>query len=64
MFDLAYSKARQMIQRNRRALEKIVEELLEFEVLTGKVNVESRFHLTSWALRLVAEAAYQIIRNC
>lgn len=41
-----------MIQRNRRALEKIVEELLEFEVLTGKVNVEvinvkSRFHLTS-----------------
>lgn len=37
MYDLAYCKANQMLQKNRRALEKIVEELLEFEILTGKV---------------------------
>ncbi|CAI8603307.1 unnamed protein product [Vicia faba] len=36
MFDLAYLKAREMLQRNRRVLEKTVEELLEFEILTGK----------------------------
>ncbi|XP_027364868.1 probable inactive ATP-dependent zinc metalloprotease FTSHI 5, chloroplastic [Abrus precatorius] len=36
MFDLAYIKARQMLQKNRLVLEKIVEELLEFEILTGK----------------------------
>ncbi|KAJ1409365.1 P-loop containing nucleoside triphosphate hydrolase [Sesbania bispinosa] len=36
MFDLAYLKAREMLQKNRRVLEKIVEELLEFEILTGK----------------------------
>ncbi|KAK4799841.1 hypothetical protein SAY86_025206 [Trapa natans] len=36
MYDLAYCKANQMLQKNRRALEKIVEELLEFEILTGK----------------------------
>lgn len=38
MFDLAYLKARKMLQKNRQVLEKIVEELLEFEILTGKVN--------------------------
>ncbi|KAK7277800.1 hypothetical protein RJT34_22817 [Clitoria ternatea] len=36
IFDLAYLKAREMLQKNRRVLEKIVEELLEFEILTGK----------------------------
>ncbi|KAI5398284.1 variant 3 [Lathyrus oleraceus] len=36
IFDLAYLKAREMLQRNRRVLEKTVEELLEFEILTGK----------------------------
>ncbi|KAK7376284.1 hypothetical protein VNO78_34748 [Psophocarpus tetragonolobus] len=36
MFDLAYLKAREMLQKNRLVLEKIVEELLEFEILTGK----------------------------
>ncbi|TKY52101.1 ATP-dependent zinc metalloprotease FtsH 3 [Spatholobus suberectus] len=36
MFDLAYLKAWEMLQKNRLVLEKIVEELLEFEILTGK----------------------------
>ncbi|KAG4911184.1 hypothetical protein JHK87_057300 [Glycine soja] len=36
MFNLAYLKAREMLQKNRLVLEKIVEELLEFEILTGK----------------------------
>lgn len=38
MYDLAYLKAKEMLQKNRRVLEKIVEELLEFEILTGKVT--------------------------
>ncbi|KAI9077967.1 hypothetical protein K1719_040096 [Acacia pycnantha] len=36
MFDLAYQKAKEILQKNRSALEKIVEELLEFEILTEK----------------------------
>ncbi|XP_062084344.1 probable inactive ATP-dependent zinc metalloprotease FTSHI 5, chloroplastic [Humulus lupulus] len=36
MYDSAYYKAKEMLQRNRQVLEKIVEELLEFEILTGK----------------------------
>ncbi|KAK4851831.1 hypothetical protein QYF36_018762 [Acer negundo] len=36
MYDLAYCKAKEMLQKNRGVLEKIVEELLEFEILTGK----------------------------
>ncbi|KAL5700933.1 putative inactive ATP-dependent zinc metalloprotease FTSHI 5 [Ranunculus cassubicifolius] len=35
-YNLAYDKAKEMIERNSRALEKIVEELLEFEMLTAK----------------------------
>lgn len=38
MFELAYQKAKEILQENRPALEKIVEELLEFEILTGKVR--------------------------
>jgi len=41
MFDLAYLKARKMLLKNRPALEKIVEELLQFEILTGKVMIDS-----------------------
>lgn len=41
MFNLAYLKAREMLQKNRLVLEKIVEELLEFEILTGKVMIVS-----------------------
>ncbi|XP_065852276.1 probable inactive ATP-dependent zinc metalloprotease FTSHI 5, chloroplastic isoform X2 [Euphorbia lathyris] len=36
MYDLAYFKAKEMLQKNRQVLEKIVDELLEFEILTGK----------------------------
>lgn len=36
MYNLAYDKAKDMLQRNRLVLEKIVDELLEFEILTGK----------------------------
>lgn len=36
IYDLAYCKAKEMLQKNRQILEKIVEELLEFEILTGK----------------------------
>lgn len=36
MYDLAYCKAKELIQKNRKVLEKIVEELLEYEILTGK----------------------------
>ncbi|KAL4352919.1 hypothetical protein GQ457_06G018330 [Hibiscus cannabinus] len=39
IYDLAYEKARDMLKKNRRVLEKIVEELLEFEILTGKVKL-------------------------
>lgn len=38
MYDLAYLKAKELLQKNHRVLEKIVEELLEFEILTGKVK--------------------------
>jgi len=38
LYDLAYLKAKGMLQKNRRVLEKIVEELLEFEILSGKVK--------------------------
>lgn len=37
MYDLAYEKAKTILWSNRNVLEKIVEELLEFEILTGKV---------------------------
>lgn len=46
MYDLAYYKAKEMLQKNRRVLEKIVDELLEFEILTGKVDSEV-FRLTN-----------------
>lgn len=36
MYYLAYDKAKGILQNNYRVLEKIVEELLEFEILTGK----------------------------
>ncbi|CAH1414735.1 unnamed protein product [Lactuca virosa] len=36
MYDLAYEKAKTILWSNRNVLEKIVEELLEFEILTGK----------------------------
>ncbi|XP_052203783.1 probable inactive ATP-dependent zinc metalloprotease FTSHI 5, chloroplastic isoform X2 [Diospyros lotus] len=36
MYDLAYDKAKTMLQNNHRVLEKIVDELVEFEILTGK----------------------------
>lgn len=36
MYYLAYDKAKDMLQKNQLALEKIVDELLEFEILTGK----------------------------
>ncbi|KAK4423260.1 putative inactive ATP-dependent zinc metalloprotease FTSHI 5, chloroplastic [Sesamum alatum] len=36
IYDLAYDKARMLLQKNYLALERIVEELLEYEILTGK----------------------------
>ncbi|XP_071702217.1 probable inactive ATP-dependent zinc metalloprotease FTSHI 5, chloroplastic [Rutidosis leptorrhynchoides] len=36
MYDLAYEKAKFILWNNRTVLEKTVEELLEFEILTGK----------------------------
>ncbi|KAI3698633.1 hypothetical protein L2E82_42328 [Cichorium intybus] len=36
MYDLAYEKAKTILWSNQNVLEKIVEELLEFEILTGK----------------------------
>lgn len=36
IYDSAYMKAREMLQKNKRVLEKIVDELLEYEILTGK----------------------------
>ncbi|XP_043689057.1 probable inactive ATP-dependent zinc metalloprotease FTSHI 5, chloroplastic [Telopea speciosissima] len=36
LYNLAYDKAKELLQKNRRVLEKIVEELLEFEILTGE----------------------------
>lgn len=36
IYDLAYLRAKDMLQKNRQVLEKIVEELLDFEILTGK----------------------------
>lgn len=38
MYYLAYDRAKDMLQKNRPVLEKIVDELLEFEILTGKVS--------------------------
>ena len=53
MFNLAYLKAREMLQKNRLVLEKIVEELLEFEILTGKVMIVS-----------VWDAVFSILSTC
>uniref|UniRef100_A0A7C9FJY7 Chloroplast protein-transporting ATPase n=2 Tax=Opuntia streptacantha TaxID=393608 RepID=A0A7C9FJY7_OPUST len=36
LYNLAHDKAKYMLKKNRKVLEKIVDELLEFEVLTGK----------------------------
>ncbi|KAG8365730.1 hypothetical protein BUALT_Bualt17G0002300 [Buddleja alternifolia] len=36
IYNLAYDKAKMMLQKNYIVLEKIVEELLEYEILTGK----------------------------
>ncbi|XP_073314829.1 probable inactive ATP-dependent zinc metalloprotease FTSHI 5, chloroplastic [Primulina huaijiensis] len=36
IYNLAYDKAKMMLQKNHLVLEKIVEELLEYEILTGK----------------------------
>ena len=36
MYYMAYDKAKQMLQRNRQVLEKIVEDLLKYEILTRK----------------------------
>ncbi|KAF5749128.1 hypothetical protein HS088_TW04G01091 [Tripterygium wilfordii] len=36
IYDMAYLKAKEMLQKNRLILEKVVGELLEFEILTGK----------------------------
>lgn len=38
MYYLAYDKAKGILQNNYGVLEKTVEELLEFEILTGKVK--------------------------
>lgn len=35
---MAYDRAKEMLQKNRRVLEKIVEDLLEYEIMTGKVR--------------------------
>ncbi|XP_022719027.1 probable inactive ATP-dependent zinc metalloprotease FTSHI 5, chloroplastic [Durio zibethinus] len=45
IYDLAYEKAKEMLKKNRQVLEKIVEELLEFEMLTGK-DLERIFNET------------------
>ncbi|XP_057962649.1 probable inactive ATP-dependent zinc metalloprotease FTSHI 5, chloroplastic [Malania oleifera] len=36
LYHLAYDKAKEMLQKNHRVLENIVDALLEFEILTGK----------------------------
>ncbi|KAK9139208.1 hypothetical protein Scep_008889 [Stephania cephalantha] len=36
LYSLAYDKAKKMLQKNHRVLEETVEQLLEFEILTGK----------------------------
>ncbi|KAF9607257.1 hypothetical protein IFM89_033464 [Coptis chinensis] len=41
LYDLAYDKAKEMLQKNSKVLERIVEELLEFEMLTGKLPSSS-----------------------
>ncbi|KAL0446601.1 UNVERIFIED_CONTAM: putative inactive ATP-dependent zinc metalloprotease FTSHI 5, chloroplastic [Sesamum latifolium] len=41
IYNLAYDKARMLLQKNYLALERIVEELLEYEILTGKHPFES-----------------------
>lgn len=43
IYDLAYEKAKGMLLTNRRVLEKITEELLEFEILTQKVKSSRRW---------------------
>ncbi|KAI4303029.1 hypothetical protein MLD38_038710 [Melastoma candidum] len=36
MYNLAFDRASEMLRKNRQSLEKIVEDLLEYEILTGK----------------------------
>lgn len=43
---MAYDKAKILLQKNHLVLEKIVEELIEYEILTGKVCIQ----LLWWSL--------------
>lgn len=61
IYDSAYDKAKEMLQKNCRVLEATVEQLLEYENLTGKVerksqnlcaSIVSRFFLTCTQLLL------------
>ncbi|KAL0296466.1 UNVERIFIED_CONTAM: putative inactive ATP-dependent zinc metalloprotease FTSHI 5, chloroplastic [Sesamum radiatum] len=49
IYNLAYDKARMLLQKNYLALERIVEELLEYEILTGKDSTAFLIHLISLA---------------
>lgn len=42
IYDSAYDKAKEMLQKNCRVLEATVEQLLEYENLTGKVERKSQ----------------------
>lgn len=37
MYNLAFDKAEEILMKNRKALENIVEDLIQFENLTGEV---------------------------
>lgn len=58
MFDLAYVRAREMLQKNRRVLEKIVDELLEFEILTGKVKML----ISVWDCLVLGKNDYYLVK--
>lgn len=54
IFDLAYDKAKIMLQKNFVVLEKVVEELLEYEILTGKVCFSISIGILSYVLLITS----------
>ncbi|KAK4484067.1 hypothetical protein RD792_011286 [Penstemon davidsonii] len=56
IFNLAYEKAKLMLQKNYLVLEKIVEELLEYEILTGKPVFGSLFDGNAQGIALLDAA--------
>lgn len=53
IYNLAYDKAKHLLQKNHLVLEKIVVELLEYEILTGKVCISVSYIKTLFVYQYI-----------